>query len=28
MVLITLETTYTNQDAAVLARVRSTVILR
>jgi len=28
MVLITIETTYTNQDAAVLARVRSTVILR
>jgi acyl dehydratase len=28
MVLVTVETTYTNQDDAVLARVRSTVILR
>ncbi len=28
MVLITVETTYTNQDAAVLAQVRHTVILR
>lgn len=28
MVLVTVETTYTNQDAAVLARVRHTVILR